>query len=268
MKSIWKKLQFNIIILSGCLLVPLVAFADTGVTLLNASGGPGGSPFVDMAGEIAAITVRSGSLIDSIQISYRYGNKRVIGLAHGGRGGKSSTFKLKAGEVITELGGRSGKFVDSLYIKTSKNRFKKWGGPGGKDFRFKGSKQSPIMGIWGRSGNLLDAIGAVKVGKGGQSITTNGFGTYEEKMNKPGVDDAKSDSIQELQFPGPAAQTKDLRYWLQTHNTQLGNIIRKLSGSQTEFKKYLEGEKKTCQSSLYCEVAYRRGAISHVTGAE
>jgi len=171
MKAFYKKIQI-IIVLSGCLFPTFVAFADTSVTLLNASGGAGGSSFVDMALNgvgIASISVRSGNLIDSIQLTYRYGNKHIIGLAHGGKGGKSSTFRLSAGEVITELGGRSGKYVDSLYIRTSKNRVKKWGGKGGgKAYRFTGSKQSPITGIWGRSGKFLDAIGAVKASKGGQ----------------------------------------------------------------------------------------------------
>lgn len=272
MEAFCKKIQLTIIVLSGCLLFPFVSFAVTNVTLLNASGGRGGSPFVDMAvsgGSVAAITVRSGSLIDSIQFTYRYGKKQVRGQAHGGNGGKSRTFKLKPGEVIIELSGKSGKYVDSLYIKTSRGRSKRWGGKGGsRRYKFTGSTKSPITGIWGRSGNLLDAIGAIKASKGGQSIETKGFANYKDKVNKEGLDCDRCENVMGLQFPRPAAQASELKPWLEIHNVQLGIIIRKLSGSDIEFRKYKSGEEKTCRSSLYCQVAYRRGAISYVTGAK
>lgn len=260
-----------VIVLSGCLLSPFVVFADTSVTLLSASGGPGGSPFVDMAvskGRITAITVRSGKFIDSIQLTYQYGSKRVIGLAHGGKGGNSQTFKLRAGEFITEFSGRSGKYVDSIYIKTSKNRSKKWGGNGGGNtFKFTGSKQLPILGIWGRSGALLDAIGVVRSSKGGQTIKTKSIGGFERQANSQGGDDTKADSIQRYTFPKPTASNNEIKSWLKIQNAKLKNIIKSMS-SNNEFSNYSKGENKTCGSSLYCQVTYRRGAISYVTGAE
>ena len=202
MKAFYKKLQLILLTSSFCLLFQFSAFANAGITLLNTSGGAGGSPFVDMAargGTIASITVRSGKFIDSIQLTYRYGKMLVVGLPHGGKGGKSSTFRLRPGEIITELGGQSGKFVDSLYIKTSKNRFKKWGGNGGsRAYRFIGSKQSPITGVWGRSGRFLDSIGAVKSNKKkkitltqmavGQkmTLTPSGGGATKRSVNSKG----------------------------------------------------------------------------------
>jgi hypothetical protein len=265
------KIQHAIIVLSGCLFFPFVVFADTSVTLLNASGGPGGSPFVDMAvskGRITAITVRSGKFIDSIQLTYQYGKKRVNGSAHGGKGGKSGTLKLSAGEFITEFSGRSGKYVDSIYIKTNKNRSKKWGGSGGNNrFKFTGSKQSPILGIWGRSGALLDAIGIVRSSKGGQAINTKGIGGFKQQANSQGGDESKYDSIQSSAFPKPAANKNEINSWLKFQNAKLENIIKSMS-SNKEFSNYSKGEKKTCGSSLYCQVTYRRGAISYVTGAE
>ncbi|MDX2419247.1 MAG: jacalin-like lectin [Xanthomonadales bacterium] len=291
MKVFYKKIQI-IFVLSGCLLSPFVAFADTGVTLLSASGGAGGSPFVDMAlsgGGVASITVKSGNLIDSIQLTYRYGNKHVIGLAHGGKGGKSSTFRLSAGEVITELGGRSGKYVDSLYIRTSKNRVKKWGGKGGGNtYRFTGSRKSPITGIWGRSGKFLDAIGAVKPktekdmpatpGSGGvtkRSINSKGYivTTYPdgsrterfpggmEKFNPDGTSMGKmlfSTAAPAAIPPDPPDNFEEA--WLTEQSDGLLSIIRTLvGGDETSVTQYLESEKVSL--SIYEKINKRRRVV-------
>ncbi len=55
--------------------------------------------------------------------------------------------------------------MDSIYIKTNKGRYRKWGGNGGANsFKFVGTKKSSIKGIWGRAGQFLDAIGVVSTG--------------------------------------------------------------------------------------------------------
>ena len=279
MKTIYLKIQFFISVLALCLLFPLVTLANTNVTLLNTSGGAGGATFVDMAGErgqVSSITVRSGDLIDNVQFTYRYGNKLVKGPAHGGKGGRSSTFKLKRGEVSTEMGGRSGGKVDSLYIKTSRGRKMAWGGKGGnRIFRFTGSKQAPIIGVWGRSGSLIDAIGAVIINKaghqnnsGGQGMANKSFGSFKQKVDPPGGGDScdRCENVAGLQFPNPSAEKRELKPWLKNHSAYLGKIINKLSDSDQEFNSFMAKEKSLCRSRLYCKVAFRLKAISYVTG--
>jgi hypothetical protein len=278
MNTICVKIQFFIIALALYLLFPLVTLANTNVTLLNASGGAGGATFFDMAGErgrVSSITVRSGNLIDNIRFTYRYGNKLVNGLAHGGKGGKSSKFRLKPGEVITEMWGRSGKYVDSLNIKTSMGRVKRWGGQGGhKAFRFKGSKQAPIIGVWGRSGALIDAIGAVRIYKagqnngGGQGMASKGFAGFKQKVDPPGGTEScdRCENVAGLQFPNPSAEKRQLKPWLKNHSAYLGKIINRLSASDQEFDSFIREENRLCRSRLYCKVAYRLKAISYVTG--
>lgn len=272
MKHYSSTIRFVTVTLCAWLLLPVLCYADTSVNLTRASGGGGGSPFVDMAagrGEIVAITVRSGNLIDSVMLTYRYGNKRVNGPRHGGNGGNQKTFKLKNGERIIELGGKSGKYVDSLYIRTSMNRTQRWGGPGGStSYKFNASKKYPIMGLWGRSGALLDAIGAVKAGGCGQAIQTQSLTSYSQAENSAGFNDEKADTVQVRTFPAPADSRNMLDRWLSSQNDKLLKIVKQLAGSTAEYNKYLSGERENCQSQLYCELAYRRGAISHVTGAQ
>ncbi len=271
MKLLSNKMLNPVVLLSAFLFFPIIAIANTSVTLSKVSGGSGGSPFVDMAankGRITAITVRSGKFIDRIQLTYQYNNGRVIGSPHGGNGGKSKTFKLSKGEFITVFGGRSGKYVDSIYIKTNKGRSRKWGGNGGgNSFKFKGSKQSPILGIWGRSGALLDAIGVVTANKGGQSKPTNRILDFEQRKIANGGSDEKGDSYQTNSFPHPSANRNVVDSWLNTHGAKLRNIIKSMS-SHHDFTEYSRRENRFCGSHAYCLIAYRRSAISYVTDAD
>ncbi|MCP4992951.1 MAG: hypothetical protein GY934_04065 [Gammaproteobacteria bacterium] len=271
-------IRFITVTLFSLLLLPHLSSADTSVRLTKASGGGGGSPFVEMAtpqGEIVAITVRSGNFIDSVTLTYRYGNRRVNGPRHGGNGGSQRTFKLKKGERIIELGGRSGKYVDSLYIRTNKNRTQRWGGQGGSSsYRFTASKNAPIVGLWGRSGAFLDAIGAIKASGRGKALQTDGLAGYSREEDASRSDDGGQDgihkraAIQTHEFPAPNDNRDELDQWLSNQSNMLLKIVKKLANSPNDYNKYLSKENAYCQAQPYCELAYRRGAISHVTRAE
>ncbi|MCP3664572.1 MAG: hypothetical protein GY696_19125 [Gammaproteobacteria bacterium] len=272
MKHSSSTIRLITVIFFSLLLPPHLSSADTSISLTKASGGGGGSPFVDMAtpqGEIVAITVRSGSFIDSVTLTYRYGNRRVNGPRHGGNGGNQRTFKLKKGERIIELGGRSGKYVDSLYIRTNKNRTQRWGGQGGsRAYRFTASQNAPIVGIWGRSGAFLDAIGAIKASSGGETIQTEGLAGYSQEEGSSGFDDEKADTMQARIFPAPNVNRNALNRWLSNQSNELLNIVKKMAKSTSDYNRYLSKERAYCQAQPYCELAYRRGAISHATRAQ
>jgi len=170
--ALFIKFQNNtILFLAFLLIVELLfssgAFAASTFTLDKINGGKGGDPFVDMIteeGRMTSITIRSGAFIDSIKINYQYRNgNKVFGSPHGGGGGGSKTFIFRNGEYITTLGGRSGKYVDSIYIITNQGRSMRWGGEGGgNSFKISFAIASPLVGIWGRSGRFLDAIGVIQ----------------------------------------------------------------------------------------------------------
>ncbi len=138
------------------------------MTDFGPNGGPGGTPFDDIAPnqmEIGELLIGSGLFIDQLQVIYRNTtNGHVVsGPAHGGNGGQQTVITLHAGEFITEINGRTGSFVDSLLLKTNQGRiFSNLGGDGGPNpFRFHlgfGSGEE-IFGFFGRSGQFLDAIG-------------------------------------------------------------------------------------------------------------
>lgn len=89
-----------------------------------------------MSAGLRSIAVRSGSLIDSLQVSatttthtlsvvisktqqcyYRDGQ---VGGKYGGDGGNSASFDLDTDEYITSIEGRTGARVDALVFVTSK----------------------------------------------------------------------------------------------------------------------------------------------------
>ena len=135
---------------------------------LGPAGGPGGTPFDDVAPnqmEISKLRIRSGLFIDQLQVIYRnpVNGQEAPGPVHGGNGGLPTEITLNAGEFITEINGRTGSFVDSLTLKTNQGRiFSNLGGDGGPNpFRFHldVSSGEEIFGFSGRSGQFLDAIG-------------------------------------------------------------------------------------------------------------
>lgn len=130
------------------------------------SGGMGGSTFTDgLKGdlEVAEVKVRSKDYIDAIQIIYgdKAGDTSVSD-QHGGTGGSPSNFRLEPEEYITEVGGKYGYYIDSLWIKTNQGRTKNWGGSGGEvSFKYIAPPETRIVGFFGQAGDFLDSIGVI-----------------------------------------------------------------------------------------------------------
>ena len=100
------------------------------------------------------INIRSGSLIDSIQLFYQSGQSSGV---YGGGGGSLASFVLEPREFVVAISGRSGSMVDSLTFHTNMGRIiGPLGGGGGSPFYV---SQCTLNGIYGRSGSRLDAIG-------------------------------------------------------------------------------------------------------------
>ena len=84
------------------------------------SGGTGGSEFWDDVNNvqgISKITVRSGSLIDAIQIDYITPNGILRGSNHGGTGGSESIRNLAPEEQITKIVGQTSDSSDNSVVK-------------------------------------------------------------------------------------------------------------------------------------------------------
>lgn len=129
------------------------------------SGGLGGDFFDDgQTGNhrLIEVVVYAGSFIDSIQTVYDYLGQRVEKPKRGGNGGMKKVLKLAADEHITEIGGRHGWWIDSLWIKTSKGNVEKWGGNGGsRDFYYHVPTGTVIYGFFGYAGRFVDAVGVI-----------------------------------------------------------------------------------------------------------
>jgi hypothetical protein len=248
--------------------------AGSSVNLSKAFGGPGGTPFVDLVapgGRISAITISSGKFIDRIKVEYRYKNT-VKRPSHGGPGGKEVSFRLKNREYITEFGGRSGKVVNSIYVKTNKGRVMKWGGKGGQNsFRFTATKSTPFAGVWGRSGGLLDALGVIQkttTSKSGKAAKLGPLRGFKPGGDVPAVDcGAKCDSAPGKHFPGQPSNQRDKTFWKE-HTNKLGAVLRVLAGSERDYTNYLKQEEDICGIYIPCQIDARSSAISFVTGAK
>ena len=117
-------------------------------------GGGGGRAFNTRGGAVRSIRIRSGRLIDSIQLVYRNGQTSGY---YGGGGGSPAQIDLASGETVNVIFGRSGSLVDSLTFVTNRGRvFGPYGGGGGSPFHVTNCN---LSGIYGRSGSLIDAIG-------------------------------------------------------------------------------------------------------------
>lgn len=127
-------------------------------------GGGGGGAFVELVDNCNAVVrkiyIRSGSLIDAIQFTYRYsdGNEYVQGYRGGNTGGAHTiTIDVDRGEKIVGVFGRTGSLVDQLGFVTNWGRIHgPYGGCGGAPFTVSSCN---IRGIHGRSGGKLDSIG-------------------------------------------------------------------------------------------------------------
>ena len=135
---------------------------QSGLHVTNQFGGGGGGSFFDYreSADVAAIVIRSGSLIDSIKLVYRNPDGSInVGDQHGGNGGGQTIHNLAVGEFVFAIHGRTGGVVDSLSFTTNHGRvLGPHGGNGGGSFSVGNCR---LRGIYGRSGSLLDAIGFV-----------------------------------------------------------------------------------------------------------
>ena len=140
------------------------------------AGGTGGFDFDEVAPEgskIFLLLIRHGqppvgpprNVIIGIQAFYLNvtTGAALVGDPHGGTtGGFLDSVALGAGEVFTEISGRTEQFVNSMTVTTSLPRvLGRFGGPGGdSDYEFPPSNgPQEIVGFFGRSGALIDAIG-------------------------------------------------------------------------------------------------------------
>jgi len=130
-------------------------------------GGPGGDAFSDFqpptGARVAEVRVRSGNMVDSVQMVYALADNRiVVGPRHGGPGGNSNSFLLDPDEYITGLSGRYGDYLDALRIITNKRTSPTYGGRGGRiDFRVDVPSWNMAIGFAGRAGQYVDALGLV-----------------------------------------------------------------------------------------------------------
>jgi hypothetical protein len=128
-------------------------------------GGTGGSVFADRdipsGARISEIRIQAGERIDGIQAIYTLGDGRMLeGPYHGGRGGRTNSFRLDTDEYVIGIYGRYGETIDSISIRTNKRTSPIYGGRGGdRDFRVDVPQGSVAIGFSGRSAELLDAIG-------------------------------------------------------------------------------------------------------------
>ncbi len=132
------------------------------------AGGKGGKPFEDFTEQagfrISAITVRSGSRVDAIQVTYIDAAGRLHQRPRrGGGGGRSKVINLSEDEYVIAVSGsaptsgRKSNRIHRLDIVTNKGRKFSFGRGRGTNFKFEGK----VVGIFGRSGRELDAIGVI-----------------------------------------------------------------------------------------------------------
>jgi Jacalin-like lectin domain len=136
------------------------------------SGGTGGQEFSDDAlpdsSKVIQVKIRSGELLDAIQIVHETNNgiRHPMPL-HGGNGGEQQDFLLDEDEFITGVTGRFGNGVDSIQFITNKQRSSVFGGSGGSaTYTYEAPQGTEVVGFFGRSGATIDALGIVLRAKG------------------------------------------------------------------------------------------------------
>ena len=129
-------------------------------------GGPGGGGFEDQppqGAKVVGVVIRSGELLDAIQVVYRLPNGRLQpGNHHGGNGGGATTFELMLGETIIGVSGMAGGVVGGIRLHTNKRVSKVLGvGAHGHNIPFELSIPAggEFVGFTGRSGDMVDAVG-------------------------------------------------------------------------------------------------------------
>jgi hypothetical protein len=129
-------------------------------------GGPGGGGFEDQppqGAKVVGVVIRSGGLVDAIQVVYRLPNGRLQpGNHHGGNGGGATVFELMPGETIIGVSGMAGGVVGGIRLHTNKRVSKVHGvGDQGHNIPFELSIPAggEFVGFTGRSGLVVDAVG-------------------------------------------------------------------------------------------------------------
>lgn len=109
---------------------------------------------------VRRISVRCGTLLDAIQVTYRLANGQDSTYSrHGGGGGSEHRIEIDVdgGERIYGVFGRSGGSVDNIGFVTSRGRiFGPYGECGGGPFTV---NSCHMRGIFGRSSSTIDSIG-------------------------------------------------------------------------------------------------------------
>lgn len=132
-------------------------------------GGNGGGEFDfwhydGLAGGINKICVRSGSLVDRLEVHFA-GRE----MKKGGGGGGHRCFSLTEKEYIVKVWLRTGSMVDSIKFQTSKGRVSpQFGKNGGKLHTLTAPHGMHLMSFHGRVGSKVDKLG-LYWGKGGGS---------------------------------------------------------------------------------------------------
>jgi hypothetical protein len=125
-------------------------------------GGYGGWPFYDDFVSITGLVglvIRHGRYVEGIQGIYAddAGN-RLYGSWHGGLGGERVIIMFDEGELIENVFGRSGWFVDQIALRTNRRIYGPFGGTGGRNWEI-GPGRYVIGALFGRAGDYLDRIG-------------------------------------------------------------------------------------------------------------
>jgi jacalin-like lectin domain-containing protein len=136
-----------------------------GTATVGPFGGGGGTAFQDPGpvpdlSRITRITVRSGTLIDSIATTYLLPDGSSQTFSHGGTGGTATDIHFNPGEQIIAVVGRSGDLLDNIAFLTEdpqgvRRTHGPYGGTGGTQFIV----NQDVNGFFGRSGTLIDQIG-------------------------------------------------------------------------------------------------------------
>lgn len=161
-------MRVNYIVIILCILLsPFLLSSDVLAQMkFGSCGGGGGNYFEDLipiGSDIIEVQIRAGTLIDAIQILYRYrsGGQPMYFPRHGGSGGGFYRFILNPGEFITGIRGRCGTLVDSIIICTNLRESPQYGGTGGVPYQVYAPPGQAVVGFFGRSGSLVDAIGII-----------------------------------------------------------------------------------------------------------
>ena len=110
---------------------------------------------------VAEVRVRSGNMVDSVQMVYALvDNSTVVGPLHGGSGGRLNSFRLDADEYIIGLSGRYGEiWTRCASSPTSAHPRRTEGAEGRTDLRVDVPSGYLVIGFAGRAGQYVDASG-------------------------------------------------------------------------------------------------------------